>query len=271
MPVSFDFIAPARLTASAVHSCYTPGDPQSGVAIVNTLSLRWVEPAGLVAIAMFMDSQSRIGRTPSLIAPRDRQLANYLSRMRVAEVVKDLGGTHDLPSVRHWDQDGYLLELQRFDGSEAPPELARLVEERLQHDQVAAGAMHKGICEIGANVPDHSGQDHGYIAAATTYGSTRVSFAVGDAGVGLLEPLASHGFGTEAQVMAALMRGGLSRLDDVGRGRGVQRTKEVVVSGGGWIYMASGKDHVRVNRDGVHSHRNAAAIHGTLLQGEMPC
>lgn len=270
MPVSFDFIAPPRLTAAAVHNCYAPGDPQSGLAIVNMRSLRWIEPAGLVAVAMFMDSQWRIGRTPKLIAPSDRQLGNYLSRMRVGELVRDFGGAHDLPAVRSWDQDGYLLELQRFDGADAPPELARLVEERLR-DETAAGAMHKGICEIGANVSDHSGQDHGYIAAVTTHNWSRVSFAVGDAGLGLMEPLAEKGFESDAHVMAALMHGGLSRLSDAGRGRGVQRTKEVVTEGQGTLYMASGKDHVLVDAHGLRPHRNGTSLHGTLLQGEMPC
>lgn len=270
MPVSFDFVAPPRLIADAVHGCHVPGDPQSGLAIVNMRALRWIEPAGLVAMAMFMDSQWNIGRPPKLVAPADRQLGNYLSRMRVGELVEDFGGSHDLPGVRRWDQDGYLLELQRFDGEGAPPELARLVEQRLQ-DEVAANAMHKGICEIGANVPDHSGRDHGYIAAVTTHNWTRVSFAVGDAGLGLLEPLAVKGFESEAHVMAALMRGGLSRFDEAGRGRGVQRTKEVVVEGRGTLFMASGKDQVVVQAGGLRSHRNSATLRGTLLQGEMPC
>jgi hypothetical protein len=269
--VSLDFIAPVQLTAASVHSCFRAGDPVAPIAVINLRALAWTEPAGLVAIAMFAESQSQIGRLPRLYAPADVNRARYLSRMGVGEIVSSLGGAHDLPATRLWDQEGYLLELQRFDGEDAPPELARLVEARLV-DGPSAEAVHKGICEIGANVPDHSGRAHGYVAAVTTHGASRVAFAIGDAGVGLLEPLARRGYASNAEVIRDLFaRGGVSRLGAEGRGRGVHRTREVVTKGGGSVYMASGRDAVSSTGSITHAASGAIAIPGTLLQGSMPC
>ncbi|MCD4525245.1 hypothetical protein [Nocardioides sp. cx-173] len=266
-----DFVAPHQLGAGSIQACLQPGDPESDVAFVNLRALDWTEPAGLVAIATFVESQWQIGRTPQLIGPADTRRGRYLSRMHLGTLIEDFDGIHDLPSINEWSREGYLLELQRFDGKDAPPALATLVEERLRGTR-SAEAIHKGICEIGANVPDHSGREHGYIAAITTHGGTRVSFAIGDAGVGLVEPLAGRGYERAGDVMRDLFEaGGLSRIDEAGRGRGVYRTKEVVTREGGTIHMASGRDAVRVNQFGLYPASSRIPMPGTILQGAMPC
>ena len=271
MPVSLDFVAPPQLRAANVHACIQAGDPESSVAIVNMRALKWIDPAGLVAIATFAESQWRIGRVPRLIAPDNSNLARYLTRMHVGDVIDSLDGWHNLPSgVREVDQVGNLLELQRFQGEEAPPELASLVESRLG-DQPSAEAIHNGICEIGQNVPQHSASDAGYIAAITTPSLNYVWFAVGDAGVGLLEPLAERGYESHLDVMTALFaRRGVTRTGETGRGRGVFRTKEAVTGGGGSVYLASGRSALVANQTSQRQITGAHAVPGTLLQAAMP-
>lgn len=271
LPVSLDFTSPPQLRADNVHGCIHPGDPESGVAVVNMRALGWIDPAGLVAIATFAESQWRIGRVPRLIAPDSDQLARYLARMHLGDVIDGLNGWHNLPSVREQDQEGKLLELQRFQGEDAPPELAKLVEGQLGETD-AAIAVHNGICEIGQNVPHHSAGDVGYIAAITTPSTNLVHFAVGDAGVGLLEPLAASGYASHVDVMRALFATrGVTRTGEVGRGNGVFRTREAVTGSGGSLYLASGRSALVATRRSQREVAGDYAIPGTLLQASMPC
>ena len=234
-------------------------------------ALGFIDPAGLVAIATFAESQWRIGRTVQLIAPDSEQLARYLTRMHLGEVIKELDGWHNLPHVKEQDQEGRLLELQKFYGEGAPPQLAALVEQQLG-DTDAAAAIHNGICEIGQNVPQHSSNDAGYIAAVSTPSTGQVHFAVGDAGVGLLEPLIERGYGSSLEVMKALFaHRGITRTGTVGRGNGVHRTKETVTDSGGTVYLASGKSALVAVRRGQREIAGLHEVPGTLLQASMPC
>lgn len=272
MPVSLDFTTAwsGQISADNIHACLHAGDPLARWSVINLVGLRWIEPAGLVAIATFAESQAQIGRRPRLYAPQSTARARYLSRMHLGRVIEELGGEHNLPATNEWDQEGRLLELQRFDGTAEAENLGRLVFERLNDDSTAM-AMHTAICEIGANVPDHSGREHGYICAVTIPSSGRVSFAVGDAGVGLLEPLAGSGYTSVSAVMEDLFDRGITRTAEPGRGRGVFRTRELVNQEDGEVFLASGGATLTSTPRARRSAKHVMALPGTLLQGSMPC
>lgn len=269
-PMDFTTTTGGRLVGASIHRSLHPGDPTSGWSVINLRNLQWIDPAGLVALAVFAEAQADIGRPPYLYGPEDLSRARYLSRMHVGEVITDLGGVHDLPQTTEWDQEGKLLELQRFDGRQAAEALGRLVHERID-DPHLAHAMHASICEIGINVPEHSGRDHGYIAAVTTYRASRMSFAVGDAGVGVLEPLLPLGFGAHSEVLRALLEVGVTRTGQAGRGRGIISTRGLVNARGGQVFMASGAASVVAWPSVVSPTEHATDLQGTILHAEMPC
>lgn len=272
MPTAMDLtVRPAgRLVGPTIHRSLHPGDPQGYWATINLRGLQWVDPAGLVALAVFAEEQASMGRRPYVFAPSDATRARYLSRMHLPWIIEELEGGHDLPQTTEWQQSDRLLELQRFDGRDAAEHLGFLVHERLE-DPELAHAMHASICEVGINVPDHSGRQHGYIAAATTYQSSRISFAVGDAGVGVLEPLLHRGYRTHGEVLRDLFEIGVSRTDVPGRGLGIIRTRRLVNDRQGQVFMSSGPAAVTAWPGYVQQIGHTEPLGGTILQGEMPC
>lgn len=270
-----DFVAPpGTLTAAKVHAALREGDPESPVAVMDLRDLSWIDPAGLVALAALMEAQASIGRLPRLHAPHQLERSGFLHRMRLGEMVDEFDGRHDLSPVQSWNQQGYLLELQKFDGSNAAGALADIVSTQLSDTPVAL-AIHKGICEIGQNVPDHSGRTHGYIAVVTKPATGTVSFAVSDAGLGIVESLKVHGPRSHEDALTAVLEGGVSRLELAGRGRGIRRTREEVSAARGRLFLASGNAGVAAwkgpgGRPLRQARQYPRAIPGTLMEGTLP-
>lgn len=271
--LEFDFVASSQLGVDSVHRCLRPADTPWGSANIDLRALRWIDPGALVGLAAFMESQQELGRSPHVLGPVDPSRSRFLSRMGLPALVHDLGGSHDLEPVRWNDQREYLLELQRFDGRNAASALAVVVQNQIS-DPLVSKAIHKGICEIGANVLDHSDRSHGYIAVITKHASREVSFGVADAGVGMVQPLRSRGFRSHEDVVQAVLEGGLSRLDGPGRGRGIRRTREVVTGAGGRVFIGSGDVGVQAwagpgGRSVRRARHHDLAIVGTLVQASI--
>jgi hypothetical protein len=270
MVEKLDFVSGRELHATRFHSCLRRAHDQR-VAKIDLRLLNWTDPAGLVGLASLIEAQSRLGRDVVLRGPTAQRRSQFLHRMGLGDLVRSFGGEHDLHPSTVWDQRGYLLELQRFDGRDTGG-LALVVREQLPDGPVAM-AVHKGISEIGTNALDHSSSGHGYIAVVTVPESREVRFAVSDAGVGMVEPLRSRGFSSDEEVLDQVLSGGLSRLNQAGRGRGVKRTREVVTSAGGEIYIASGQVGVKAwfngTRDLRQTQRHPLGIEGTLFQAAL--
>ncbi|TSD62173.1 sensor histidine kinase [Aeromicrobium piscarium] len=228
----------------------------------------FVTPYGLVFIAVHAEHISRAGRRPLVIAPHDPHVARYIARMKLGGVIEGLGGTHDLPAVRHHDVGDRLLELQRVSDSARTDALAENVHDRLHPaDRRAASAMHQSICEIGQNVFQHSGQPHGYIAAQS-YDGNRVSFAIGDGGVGLrrsLEPF--RHFTDDLDVIDAVLHGGVTSTGKAGRGHGIAHTRGLIAARGGTLTVHT-EETVRTVSS---SHQTLARrpMSGTLICGDI--
>lgn len=268
-----DFSGSRRLQAARIHVGLRIGDPWSTRSTFDLSDMRWTDPGTLVGLAALMEDQTHHGRPPVLIGPTSDNHSRFLSRMGLGALVEELGGSHDLLPVTAWDQSKFLLELQRFDGNNAAGALATVVREQLP-DGAVANAVHKGICEIGANALEHSLASHGYIAVVTTPGSREITFAVSDAGVGMVEPLRPQGFDTYKDAVNAVLDGGTSRLTEAGRGRGVRRTREVVTKAGGEVLLSSGPVAIRawLKPDGrpLRNTRDSdLVLPGTLFQASL--
>ncbi len=81
---------------------------------------------------------------------------------------------------------GKLVELRRFDGTVGAERLAELVFETVATtDPALAPVVHQAISELGANVPQHSGRESGFLAGQRYARAGNVCIAVGDAGAGV--------------------------------------------------------------------------------------
>jgi hypothetical protein len=240
------------------------------LAVIDLSGTSWVEPVGLVGVAAFAEAQVALNRTVSLIGPSDWNIANYVARMHLGQVIDDLGGTHDLNPVNERDAPD-LLELQRFEGEDGATQLAALVFDKTVNDEPVAQALYQSICEIGANVPQHSGRPHGYIAAATTYRGKKIQFAVGDAGTGLTTRLSAVGSTGDADSLEMVLEHGVSSTGQPGRGRGIQETRRLVTSLKGSVHMVSGTASRTVVASTSTSTSKNIPFPGTLLQGSLEC
>ena len=205
-----------------------------------------------------------------LLGPASYNVANYLARMRLGEVLTDLGALHDLPQVTERDSST-LLELRAFGGSRGAEQLAGRVDREIRPvDETVASALWEGICETGQNVEQHSGQQYGFVAAQQYPANGRFLFAVGDAGHGLLATLAGSGASTSTDAIRLALQPGFSETGDPGRGAGLPSilscTQELaggleLVSGDAWL-----RDHYGV---GQYTTTSAVAFQGTVVQGEI--
>ncbi len=261
--------AGGRLSTGQLHLTLVPAADEHR-AVVDLRRAEWVEPIGLVAAAAFAERAAAGGRSVLLLRPEHDELAHYLARMRLGLTLEALGQEHDLPAVDERDAGSRLVELTRFTGAREPDELGLMLLDRTAAVPALADALHQCVAEIGANVPEHSGRDWGYVAAQTTVGDTVVQFAVGDAGDGVAAGFATHVRLSDAEAVEWTLERGVSRTGLPGRGRGLQKAKALVTSLGGQLHMLSGTAFRTVQRDSSTHGEAERSWSGTLLQGSFP-
>lgn len=237
--------------------------------VLDLRPARWTEPIGLAGIAALAHAAALTGARASFRGPLEGELGTYLARMRLGEVLADLGVPHDLPWVEPRDRSADLLELTAFRDEREVEALAGLV-----HDQVAprhptaARALHQAIVEVGGNVPEHARTPLGFLAAQTRPSTGRMLFAVADAGVGLRTTLAGRGATSDADAVRMALTG-VSERADPGAGRGLVSVLAHTSALGGHLYLASGQAAARAYgaERALGAHR--PGFPGTLLQGRI--
>jgi hypothetical protein len=239
---------------------------RNGARVVDLRDVRWVDPVHLVSVAAAAEAASRDGLGFRLHAPAAADRARYAARMRLGDVVSELGGTHDLPAVPHAGGADNLVEVGRLRGSADVVRLARLVYTRVAElDPDLAHALHQGIAEIGQNVCDHA-QSVGFVAAQTIPRRGELRFAVADPGVGMLATLRARGADTDQRAIDLALHG-VSRLDR--RGTGLPATVRAVGRLGGYFYLASGAAATMLTPL-RHTTSEGAPFRGTLVEGRVP-
>ncbi len=267
----YDFVVPpgGRLSVGQVHSAIVPASTVDH-AVVDLRLAQWVEPIGLVAVAAFAEMETLRGRRVVLRAPQRPDVARYLSRMRLGLALQNLDQEHDLPAVHEWNSGSRLVELRRFIGADEPDELGRMLFNRTASLPPMANALHQCVAELGANVPEHSGEDWGYVAAQTTYGDTVVQFAVGDAGNGVAASFTPNCALTDEEALHLTLQRGVSRTGMPGHGQGLKKVRQLMADLQGNVHMVSGTAHRTTYRRATASGSATHGYQGTLLQGTFP-
>lgn len=242
-------------------------------AVIDLRGVRWVQPYGLVALAVFAENQMRLRREIEVLAPRIATVSRYMDRMGFGDVIRAMGGTHNLLPSPRYDHGNDLLELQKFASEEAADALAALVYEKLVgSDADLASAMYQSIIELGQNVSQHSGRPSGFAAVASTHGGSRIAFAIGDSGKGMLASLESFNFTDDEDALESVMLGGISSTGDAGRGQGLRTARELLTGRGGVLVAQSGVALRFETQTGGHPIRHPTAhVQGTILQGLVDC
>lgn len=258
-------------------------DWEAASVTVDASALTFVVPTFLLRLRAFIDFNIRCGRGVEVIAPRDRSVANYLSRMRIASDLPTDVFT-DLPAVRSSDQSDVLVPITRLK-SEIDVETtgAQLYDLFQGHadDEVAvfADALQEGFTELCGNAVEHGRNDLGCYLAAQRYGGgrRRTVLSIGDLGIGVPGHMRQvYGDDSDRRMLRKALEEGVSGTGEEHRGNGIPSVLDEarnsrmryaqleVRSGGGTL------NH-RLNRDGSSRTTTAATSNklGTWICFEL--
>jgi hypothetical protein len=216
--------------------------PTGPDARIDLRRLSFIDPAGLVSLAVIAERAVTDAQHIAFSGPTDPGVANYLARMRVGEHLDQLGADHDLPDVHERDVGARLVELHRFDGSAGLEDVvAALVQTYLERHPATVQPLYTALHEIASNAIQHSGRPHGYAALQRFDRSHDVVFAVADAGVGLRARLAQRFTIPDDRIaIATAAQTHASTMTKPGRGRGIARVIAVTGQRGGSVTLLSG-------------------------------
>lgn len=233
--------------------------------------MRVVDVFGLVEVAARAEHHRRQGTDVLVLAPTDADVAYDLARMRLGRVLTELGADHDLPYLRERDRGGPLLGLTYFESTGHSDELAATLYHRVAAEAPAAArALYTALCEVGQNVSEHAEVPGGWVAAQAVRRGGPLSFAVGDAGIGMWRSLAARGATDDAEALEMALDRGLSRFATAGHGNGLVETCRLVTARRGRVHLASGTAARTVSPTRRRTTRPAAPVPGTLVGCSLP-
>ncbi len=253
-------------------------DPTAPTCVIDLAGAGFVEPAGLVTIAALADRARREGMIVEFTSPNNESVKNYLSRMKLGDILDELGIDHGLPTVRPKPLAEDLLELRKFSSEFDGGELAALVYDKvdgLDVDPQVPVTLQEGLAELAGNVTLHAEVAHGYAAAQTfpNGGSPQIMFAVADGGRGVSTSLKAGGLAieTDESALRLAVEPGVSGTGEKGRGNGLPDVVSSTVGLAGLFFMTSG--HAWLTRKkGITSTEKLLSVYpGTLIQSTVSC
>lgn len=237
-------------------------------AVVDFSQIEFIRPAHMVGVAARAHLAQSFGQPFRLVCPTSRDPGVYAARMHLNSILDDLDADHELPYVIDRSNSG-LLEVSRVATPDDVRHLAALVHSKVRDvDRYLAGALFESLCELGANVCEHSGTV-GFVAAQTMPGLHQLRFAVADSGSGLQETLAFRGATSDRDAIG-LALDGVSRFDAPDRGGGLRQTAALVNQLDGSVYVATGTESVREAGSSRSADSCPHPYAGTLIEAVIP-
>ncbi|QPZ39686.1 hypothetical protein [Paramicrobacterium chengjingii] len=251
-------------------------DPSStGKLVIDLSDASFIEPAGLVGIAAIAERARRAARPVNVKTAKDKNVANYISRMNLGTALDGLDVSHDIGEVRARDLSSELLEVSRVSGQHAGEGVAELVYDKLRKANVDGGvceAFHAAICEVVGNVEFHAAVENCFVAAQTTYGGNKVLFAIADSGQGLRGSLEeSMPVNDDENALQLAVTANVSGTGETGRGQGLPDVIETATGLRGKVDVASGKAYSQFSHGNIQKRSQDAPFNGTLIQVELDC
>lgn len=196
--------------------------------MVDLSALGFIVPTFLLRLRAFVDYHLTHGYSVKVIAPTNREVANYISRMRIAA---DLPAEvfPDLPAVRANQQEDVLIPVSRLESDlhveEMGDQIFRLLQGHADDDvAVFADALWEGFTELCQNGVEHGHNDLGCYVAAQRYKSRepKTVLALGDLGMGIPKHLRQvYEEESDRRLLRKALEEGVSGTGDNHRGNGI--------------------------------------------------
>lgn len=245
---------------------------------IDLTSLEFVTAYGLVGLACAIAYNSKLGIETTVCLPLSTNVRNYLSRMGFQTILEkySCSKSSSLPAVRSSSLPNVLLELQTFEDRSQIDKLSSLVWDRLDGSvsPQSLGAIYMGLGEIADNVRYHAGISWGFIAAQTYQAGTpqeRITFAIGDIGIGIRKALVMHGPNTDLEAIKLALEYEVSGTDEPGRGVGIPTTVEAVTGIQGSVHFRTGASSVDIFNGKTIENMQTKHLDGTIIGVEVPC
>jgi hypothetical protein len=228
--------------------------------IVDLTAAEFVDPSGMVSFTTACLEAIGMGNNLAVLAPANRNVANYLLRMRFRDLLRDesvrFPGGFGSWEVSRGPLADQLLELQAVTTREAAAlgeHLFAIGRGAGVPDAVLRPAF-LGLAEGVDNTLQHSETERAIVMAqryrAHDGGRLRVEVAVGDIGIGLRRSLRrTRPVATDAAAVALAVTKGVSRFTGSRHGNGLSSVVEAVCgSGGGAFEIRSGNASMLIQR-----------------------
>ena len=246
--------------------------------LIDLTDLQFVTTYGLVGLACTLAHNEKRGFETAVCLPLSVNVRNYLSRMGFQTVLDEYSCSKpsDLPIVRSSNLTDLLLELQTFEDNLSIEKLSNLVWNRLDGrvSPQSLDAIYMGLGEIADNVRYHAGISWGFIAAQTYMTGTpqeRITFAIGDIGIGIRKALALYRPNTDLKAIKLALTYDVSGIDEPGRGVGIPTTIEAVTDIQGFVHLRTGVSSVDVFKEKTIENMQTKHLDGTIIGVEVPC
>jgi len=238
------------------------GLPEDDEEVLIDLRLvEFADPSGMVSLSTACLEAIGMGNNLAVVAPADRNVANYLLRMHFRDLLRDAGvrfpGDFGSWNVAVQPLAEHLLELQPVTKSNATA-----VGESLMSLGGAVGIPREvlvpaflGLGEGVDNTLEHSGVDRAIVMAQRYRlgpGSAgfRVQIAIGDIGLGLRRTLRRRlPVADDAEAVGLAVKKGVSRFAGPRHGNGLADVvKAVCEDAGGSFEIRSGDASLKIRR-----------------------
>lgn len=205
----------------------------------------------LVTLAAIVEDAQAAGREVEFVEPAESVARNYLSQMRLPEVLDVCGVEHHLPPVPKDALQDRLTGLRSFGGDTSADDLAETAHRAFRTaDAPIADALYQSVLEVADNVLTHSVVAHGYLALERFPRSGEVAFAIADAGVGLRTTLSTrYECPDDVTAVSLAIRRRISGVDE-SRGLGLPSVLRATEQLGGVMHLWSGTAHGAFRRVG---------------------
>jgi hypothetical protein len=246
--------------------------------LIDLSAVRFSDPSGLVSLVTACLDAIEMGNNLAIVAPDERNVANYLLRMNFRDLLRD-EGVRFVGGFASWDVraralENRLLELQGVDSSNAEAVCESLLTLG-EASGVPASVLQPavlGLAEAVDNTLEHAGCERAIVMAQryrADAGRLRLEVAVGDTGVGLRQTLRrKYTVPDDATAVALAIEKGVSKKQGGGRrGNGLSSIVEAVCrTAGGSFQLRSGDASISVRgRGGAFARSYPTSRYGVQL------
>lgn len=244
----------------------------------------FVDVYATMGLALLVRSACRQGYTPTIYAPASDDVRSYLARQDFFEVIspwyKIPQELQDLKQ-RRWHDNPRVAPLTLIESEDCISPVVNRVQQLLVSPEFGvskpvADGVSKILSEALQNVPQHASVGLNWtepgIAVLQMYPGA-LELAIGDTGVGLRASLRGTRVAagkSDQQLQTMVLRDGLSRIPDIGRGNGLPFVAATIVRLGGLLRMQSGESVTFVTTIG-YRYKSCSTFPGTQLWIRIPC